>query len=80
MIYNFGKHAGKTVKEVFESEPGYHRWMLDNDFPLVTKNLLKKYTDKLIEEIRAKKEQPKRRKKDDQNMEEKLKQLKNKFS
>ncbi|MFT4603102.1 MAG: DNA polymerase-3 subunit epsilon, partial [Arenicella sp.] len=25
IIYNFGKNSGKTVKEIFDREPGYHR-------------------------------------------------------
>jgi DNA polymerase-3 subunit epsilon len=41
-IYNFGKHKGKTVKEILKSEPGYYGWMLDADFPLYTKQCLRK--------------------------------------
>ena len=56
LMYNFGKHAGKTVKEIYAVEPSYHRWMLDNDFPLFTKQILKAYTDKIIGPPRPKKE------------------------
>lgn len=38
--FNFGKYKGKTVVEVFEKDPGYYGWMIKNDFPLYTKNLL----------------------------------------
>ena len=73
IIYNFGKNSGKTVAEVFAKEPGYHRWILDNDFPLYTKKILKEETDKLLEEKRAKKlDSP-------EKMSNKLDQLKNKF-
>ncbi|MCG8575069.1 MAG: ribonuclease H-like domain-containing protein [Flavobacteriales bacterium] len=78
VIYNFGKHSGKTVKDVFRSEPGYHRWMLDNDFPLYTKNILKKITDELIAENRKYKQQ--KAEKEAQRMSNKLDQLKNKFN
>ncbi len=39
-IFNFGKHKGKTVKEVFEKEPGYYGWMMQGDFPLYTKKII----------------------------------------
>ena len=46
-IYNFGKHKDKTIKEIYQKEPGYHAWMLNNDFPSYTKQILKKITDQL---------------------------------
>lgn len=77
MIYNFGKNAGKTVREILQSEPGYHRWILDNEFPLYTKLILKRETDKLS----AENKQGKDRKKDAPvDLNEKLNQLKNKFN
>lgn len=39
-VFNFGKHKGKTVKEIFEKEPGYYDWMQRGDFPLETKQVL----------------------------------------
>ncbi|MBK0381636.1 DNA polymerase III subunit epsilon [Pedobacter sp. SD-b] len=41
--FNFGKHKGKTLFEVFEIEPSYYSWMMNGDFPLYTKNRLEKY-------------------------------------
>ncbi len=38
--FNFGKYKGKKVTAVFEKDPGYYGWMINNDFPLYTKNLL----------------------------------------
>lgn len=38
--FNFGKHKGKTVEEVFTKEPSYYSWMMNADFPQYTKNLL----------------------------------------
>jgi DNA polymerase-3 subunit epsilon len=39
-VFNFGKHKGKLVSQVFKSEPGYYQWMMDNDFSLDTKRHL----------------------------------------
>ena len=39
-VFNFGKHKGKTVQEVFLNEPSYYDWMQRADFPLYTKKLL----------------------------------------
>ena len=38
--FTFGKHKGKLVTEVLESEPGYFGWVLNADFPLYTKKVL----------------------------------------
>lgn len=39
-VFNFGKHKGKTVEDVFKKEPSYYNWMMNNDFPLYTKKVL----------------------------------------
>jgi DNA polymerase-3 subunit epsilon len=41
-VFNFGKHRGKAVQDVFKSEPGYYQWIMDNDFALETKRKLTK--------------------------------------
>ncbi|MDP5158980.1 MAG: 3'-5' exonuclease [Flaviramulus sp.] len=38
--FSFGKHKGKTVDNVLQSEPGYFGWLLNADFPLYTKKVL----------------------------------------
>jgi DNA polymerase-3 subunit epsilon len=38
--FNFGKHKGKAVEEVFNIEPSYYSWMMQGDFPLYTKRKL----------------------------------------
>ncbi len=76
-IYNFGKHKNKTIKEVFEKEPGYHAWMLNNDFAHYTKKVLKEITDKLKAEKQALKQ--KRKEQEEQKLANKLDALKNKF-
>jgi len=39
-IFNFGKHKGKTVEEIFRIEPSYYDWMMNADFPLYTKKII----------------------------------------
>ena len=41
-IFNFGKHKGKKVKDVFSTEPSYYNWMINGDFTLDTKQVLTK--------------------------------------
>lgn len=46
-IFNFGKHKGRTVEEVLRVEPGYYGWMLNGDFPLYTKKVLRDIKERL---------------------------------
>jgi DNA polymerase-3 subunit epsilon len=39
-VFNFGKYKGQSVNEVFEKDPAYYSWMINNDFPLYTKKVL----------------------------------------
>ncbi len=52
-VINFGKHKGRPVEDVFQSEPSYYNWMLNGDFPLYTKRCL----EKIWNRFNAKKEQ-----------------------
>lgn len=91
-IYNFGKHKGKTIREVMKVEPGYYGWMLDANFPLYTKQVLQREMDIIKKENEANKEKaksepsaaPKKpynkpKEEDNLSLEEKLKALQNKF-
>ncbi|SEL12815.1 3'-5' exonuclease [Parapedobacter koreensis] len=49
-VFNFGKHKGRSVEEVFTIEPSYYSWMMQGDFPLYTKKCL----DKIWQRFRAK--------------------------
>ena len=42
-VFNFGKHKGKPVVQVFENDQSYFNWMKKGDFP--------KYTIQVLEEI-----------------------------
>jgi DNA polymerase-3 subunit epsilon len=39
-VFNFGKHKGRLVSDVFKSEPSYYTWMMQGDFPLYTKKVI----------------------------------------
>lgn len=39
-VFNFGKHKGIAVKNVFLKEPAYYDWMMKADFPLYTKEII----------------------------------------
>ena len=39
-IFNFGKHKGKKVIDVFSKDQGYYAWMMNGDFPEYTKRVL----------------------------------------
>ena len=69
-VFNFGKHKGKSVKEVYNREPGYYSWMMNGDFPLYTKKVLSELVEKIKSEKVAQKSM---------NFDNKLDQLQNKF-
>jgi DNA polymerase-3 subunit epsilon len=69
VIYNFGKHNGKSIAEVMKIEPGYYGWMLDADFPLYTKQCLRNEMQRIKENAS-----------NSNSLEDKLNQLKNKFN
>lgn len=54
---NFGKHKGKKVLNVFETEPSYYAWMQNGDFPLYTKKVLEKLWNKYRNMKRVKREE-----------------------
>ncbi len=52
-IFNFGKHKGKAVKEVFRREPSFYDWMMQGDFPKNTKDVLFQLKFKYDQERKA---------------------------
>lgn len=40
VVFNFGKHKGKKVEDVFKTDLGYYDWMMQGDFPMHTKKIL----------------------------------------
>ena len=39
-VFNFGKHKGISVEQVFVKEPTYYDWIMKADFPLYTKKIV----------------------------------------
>lgn len=85
-VYNFGKHKGKTIKQIDAEEPGYYGWFVGEatDFPKYTKLKLKQEMDKIKAEkllLNQPKEVKPRQNKVEDNllMEDKLAALKSKF-
>ena len=81
-VFNFGKHKGKAVTEVLQKEPGYYSWMMNGDFPLYTKKVLKDIKEAAIPVKKAayqqKSQQKKQTPKEVTNAS--LNMLKNKFN
>lgn len=40
IVFNFGKHKDKLLKQVFIEEPSYYYWMMEKDFLQSTKHLI----------------------------------------
>lgn len=62
-LFNFGKHKGKKVEDIFNIEPSYYSWMMNGDFPLYTKRKLEvvyqRWNAKKVVERQARPPQPK---------------------
>lgn len=52
IVFNFGKHKGKEVEEVFRREPSYYTWIMQGDFAKDTKDI--------VTAIHVKSKQPKK--------------------
>jgi DNA polymerase-3 subunit epsilon len=39
-VFNFGKHKGKAVDQVFKDEPSYYDWIMKSEFPISTKKVV----------------------------------------
>lgn len=46
-IFSFGKYKGRLVEEVLKENPGYNSWIQNADFPLYTKKVLRKISERL---------------------------------
>lgn len=67
-VFNFGKHKGKPVREVFAVEPSYYSWMMNGDFSMSTKKVITRIYQNMKNESAEKREA------------EKLNQLREKFN
>ncbi len=41
-VFNFGKHKGRRVVDVFRAEPSFYSWMMSKDFSLDTKRVIER--------------------------------------
>lgn len=48
IVFNFGKHKGKEVEKVLQSERSYYDWMMHGDFPQHTKQKLTEILHKML--------------------------------
>jgi len=46
VVFNFGKHGGRSVVEVFREEPDYYRWIMKKEFSVQ----VKKIVDRIFQE------------------------------
>ncbi|MDE6095779.1 MAG: 3'-5' exonuclease [Muribaculaceae bacterium] len=54
-VFNFGKHKGKSVREVLRKEPSFFDWVMQGDFPKNTKDVLMQLKYKYLQEQRQEK-------------------------
>jgi len=55
VLINFGKHKGKTAREVYFSDPSYFDWIAKGEFTLDTKNQFAKLANQFsLEKLQAK--------------------------
>jgi len=46
-VFNFGKHKGRKVEEIFTAEPQYYDWMMQADFALHTKQKISEILNRM---------------------------------
>lgn len=50
IIFNFGKYRGKRVKDVFRKDKNYSSWIIEKDFSVQVKNIVRRIVKELNEE------------------------------
>lgn len=48
IVFNFGKHKGRSVEDVLQKERSYYDWMMQGDFPQHTKQKLTEILTRMI--------------------------------
>lgn len=49
-VFNFGKHKGKRLRDIWNREPSFFDWMIQGSFPKNTKDVLLQYKYKYMQE------------------------------
>lgn len=57
-IISFGKHKGKTAREVYQSEPSYFAWIANGEFTLDTKRQFQRLKEQFDRERKARNAAP----------------------
>ncbi len=57
-VVNFGKHKGKTARQVWNEEPSYFDWIDKGEFTLDTKRQFANLKEQYMEEARARQSKP----------------------
>lgn len=55
-IFSFGKYKNRSLKEVFNTNPGYFSWIKNANFPIYTKNIVNDIINKIKLEKKFKSE------------------------
>lgn len=74
-VINFGKHKGKTVRQVYETEPSYFEWIRNGEFTLDTKRQFARLKERFDQEKETLRSQPL----EGEKLDAARKQLKDKF-
>ena len=45
-MFNFGKYKHQTLAEVFKKDPGYYGWLMQADFPMYTKKVVREWRER----------------------------------
>lgn len=49
-MFNFGKHKGKAVTDVFKTEPSYYDWIMKSEFPVDFKEKIRGIRERFIKQ------------------------------
>lgn len=74
-VVNFGKHRGRTVREVYQTEPSYFEWIRNGEFSLDTKHQFARLKQQFDQEKEAQRPKPL----EGERLDEALQKLKSKF-
>ena len=76
-VFNFGKHKGRALEDVFREEPSYAAWMINSDFPLSTKSVVSEVSERVRRQEREKRKAQKTQQRPNANgaLQEELKKI-----
>ncbi|MBK9270696.1 MAG: 3'-5' exonuclease [Saprospiraceae bacterium] len=55
IVFNFGKHIGKPVAKILYEDRNYYHWILEKEFSVQVKNLVRKILSDYLAELQSKK-------------------------